>query len=209
MGAQRILEQSGLDWQSVRMQYDVRADISRRLIRLTNANPSSEFAQLALGITDPNGNYSARERSLGPRILAENQNAAERVMRLARAFSGLQDGEEVMDELRRAGIINLGIAVGSELACLINPAVCWITNRRTVWTDFLIRNRGNYQSANEAIRISAEQGWTDFHRETRRTLVSLADAGRILTQAADVLPGDLIFLWADAIANQLYEDHYR
>lgn len=123
MSVERILRESVLDWHAVRRQYDTRVEVSGRSGRLLNENRSADFARVALGISDPNGNYSARERGLGPRILAENPKAIETIINLAREFHELRSGERVDEILHRAAITNVGIAVGSELACLMNPTV--------------------------------------------------------------------------------------
>jgi hypothetical protein len=204
-----ILRGARLNWQAVRRQYDVRLQVSERLIRLLSLNNAAEFARVAMGISDPNGNYSAREHGLGPRILAENPNAAELIMSLACKLANLQFGSELSEAVSQAAITNLGIAVGSELGCLMNPKICWITNRRTVWAYYLLKNRGLYQSANEATKLSAEHGWSAFHDDIQQVLLNLAGAGSQLARAANIEPGGLVYLWGDAIANELYERYYH
>ncbi|MGH8013623.1 MAG: hypothetical protein ACREQ4_14095 [Candidatus Binataceae bacterium] len=146
---------------------------------------------------------------MGPRILGENPDATERIINLAREFRELRSGEDVDEALDRAATANVGIAVGSEMTCLMNPTARWITNRRTVWVYYLLRNDGNYRSANEATKISAEQGWSGFHLEVRQTLLNLAAAGDIVARGYGVTPGELTYLWADAIANEMYERYYN
>jgi hypothetical protein len=136
--------------------------------------------------------------------MAENPDAAKLIMSLARKLASLKSGSELSEAVNRAAITNLGIAVGSELGCLMNPEICWITNRRTVWVYYLLRNR-SYKSANEATTLSAEHGWSAFHDDIQQVLLSLANAGSQLARAANVEPGKLVYLWGDAVANEMYE----
>jgi hypothetical protein len=70
-----IVRGARLNWRAVRDQYDIRARVSERLSRLLSQRNSAEFAEVAMGITDPNGNYSARRpiwvtsRSRCPRFI--------------------------------------------------------------------------------------------------------------------------------------------
>jgi hypothetical protein len=95
MSVDRILRDGALDWQAVRRQYNRRVQISQRLNRLLNEKRSADFASVALGISDPDGSYSAREHGLGPRILVENPNAAERIMNLARELRELRSDQDL------------------------------------------------------------------------------------------------------------------
>jgi hypothetical protein len=56
-----------LNWITVREQYDVRLQIHQRIGRLFEAAEPSAFFELAMGISDAAGNYSASEHGLGPR----------------------------------------------------------------------------------------------------------------------------------------------
>ena len=57
-----------VDWAAVRRHYDDRVSVSRTLVQLYNQKSVKQFADLALGISDLDGNYSAAEHGLGPKI---------------------------------------------------------------------------------------------------------------------------------------------
>jgi hypothetical protein len=57
---------SKLDWAEVREHYDLRHSIHKQLLALLQADNRLEFVELLLGLSDPNGNYSAVEHGLGP-----------------------------------------------------------------------------------------------------------------------------------------------
>jgi hypothetical protein len=58
----------------VRQHYDERVSISRTLLQLYNRKSVKKFANLALGISDADGNYSAAEHGLGPKVLYPGYN---------------------------------------------------------------------------------------------------------------------------------------
>jgi hypothetical protein len=48
---------------------------------------------------------------------------------------------------------------------------------------------------------------TAIHRELAVSMVRIAEEGERLARAQNVTPGAIKYLWADAIANALYELH--
>jgi hypothetical protein len=91
------------------------------LLALHKDNQASSFAQLLLGISDPTGNYSAHEHGIGPRVLADNLNSEKRIFSLGTEFLALQKARIVPALIRQAHLTNLGIGVGSEASCMLNP----------------------------------------------------------------------------------------
>lgn len=75
-----------LDWQEIKRHYEKRIIVSRKLITLANASDEDKFFELAVGISDPFGNFSADEHKLGPSIQAHNLNYAKQVHSLANSF---------------------------------------------------------------------------------------------------------------------------
>lgn len=64
-----------LDWNLVQQHYLERETVHRRLLMLHQGKLVDSFVDLAIGISDPNGNYSAAEHGISPKILGTNANA--------------------------------------------------------------------------------------------------------------------------------------
>jgi hypothetical protein len=50
--------------------------------------------------------------------------------------------------------------------------------------------------------------WAAIHAELAGTMTRIAEEGRKLAKLASVKPGSVTYIWADAIANELYASHY-
>jgi hypothetical protein len=207
-----ILE--NLHWSEVLAHYRKRFDIHKRLLNLHTHTNISHFVQLLLGISDPRGNYSASEHSLGPQIMAYNTNAEQRVFDLAGKFISVSSGREVPPLIKSANLSYLKIGVGSEASCLMNPKVCWVANTRTIWTHLVIKHGDNISKANEELRLyrdaeadseMAYKIWVQIHRELDVAMTRVAEIGSELAKKADVKAGIIKYIWADAISNALYE----
>lgn len=203
-----------LNWRSVRDQYDIRLNVRDRLDRLFLAGDPRAFFELAVGISDAAANYSAAEHGLGPRIRLENVNAERRVRDLAARFRELNSARSVPEIIRQAQISYLSVGVGSELSCLMNPAVCWVANTRTIWTHLVVKHVDNFERANEELSLyrtadvsseMAYSAWAAIHAELDVALTRLSEEGSIRARREGIEPGAIKYLWADAIANSVYE----
>ncbi len=208
-----ILER--VDWRTVRSQFEKRTRVSKRLRELHRQGKVKEFARTAVGFTDPDANYSASEghRPLGPDILNSNLNAERQVFELAGKFPQLKDARQVPEIIKAARIKYLFIGVGSEISCMMNPQVCWVANRRTIWTHLVIKHADNVAKADEELQLyrdsdetseMAYDKWAAIHAELLVALTRIAELGSELSRKAKVRPGDITYLWADAIASHLY-----
>lgn len=202
-----------LDYVLIRDHYDRRLKAHRRMLRLHDRQDFKAFADLALGITDAAGNFSADEHTLGPRVLAGNSHAAERIWDLANELRALDTAEDVPAVVHAAGLAYLKISVGSELACMMNPKVCWVANTRTIWTHLVLKHDWNTTYANQELRLyRLNDTESDMKYEMWKAVY--VDMGphllRVVNESAEwadvdgVAPGDLTYLWADAIADGLY-----
>jgi hypothetical protein len=205
-----------LNWTEVRGHYDARLCVHQNLLALYKEHRFGEFAQLLLGISNPAGNYSAEEHGLGPRILANNFNGQQRVFALAGAFINLNTARNVPTLIRQAALRHLGIGVGSEASCMLNPEVCWIANTRTVWAHLLVKHNDNVTKAEQELRLyrdgdeSSEMvyaKWADIHAVLEVALTRLGEDGQKQASAASLEPGTITYLWADAIAAYLYTEY--
>lgn len=209
-----------LDWRDVRRQYDLRIGVSGRLRGLHESADRQRFAKLAVGLDDADANYSATvgKSPLGPAILQDNLNACERIFGLAGKFIMLSSARSVPLLVRQAGIKYLSIAVGSEMSCMVNPGVCWVANRRTLWAHLAVKHADDldkadaeldlYRDGEEASEM-AYRKWEAIHAELPVALTRIAEQGRNAAIAVGVEPGKETYIWADAIASQLYEAHRR
>ncbi|HEY1220534.1 MAG: hypothetical protein ABSE42_17785 [Bryobacteraceae bacterium] len=207
---------SDLDWEVVLEHYDLRYSIHRQLLDLMKRRKRSEFAELLLGVSDPNGNYSAVEHGLGPLILGENLNAINRLWVLSRHFRSLEDAHEVPRLIHEAGLQYLQIGVGSEASCMLNPSICWVANTRTIWTQLVLKH-GDFEKADTELRLYRDEdstsemaypAWPDLHSGLAVSMTEIAKEGKLLARQAGVAAGSKAYLWADCIADALYESYY-
>lgn len=202
-----------LDWPAVRAHYDARIDVHHELVQRHRRTQRAEFVDLALGIEDPAGNYSASEHGLGPKILATNRDPVTDVYDLATALLGAASPRLVPSVIQKAAITNLRVGVGTELSCMLAPDRFWVTNARTLWTHLLFKHHEDKDRANEELRLYKDDDsrsemyypiWGDLHQRvgpSMRTVATLANATAL---AEGVTPGPITHLWADAIASVLY-----
>jgi len=204
-------------WSNVRSHYDERIQIHGHLLALREQGNTRQFARLLLGISDPAGNYSAEEHALGPKILAENANAEQRITDLAGKFIALKNARDVPRLIRAAQLHYLQIGVGSEASCMLNPQVCWVANTRTIWAHLVIKHADDFRKANEELKLyrdadvtseMAYQMWTHIHQELAASMTRIAEEGERFARRAKIDPGEIKYLWADAIANALYDDNH-
>ncbi len=170
-----------------------------------------------MGISNPSGNYSSVEHGLGPKILGTNARAEPRILALAKEFFSLKHARMVPEMIRKAQIKFLQIGVGSELSCMINPKVCWVANTRTIWTHLVIKHNDDIGKADQELALYREadvasemayQMWAAIHAELDVALTRIGEMGKQLASEAGIIPGDITYLWADAIASDLYDRHH-
>lgn len=204
---------SQLDYTRIADHYTERVAAHRDLVRAFKAKRADDFADLALGIASPIGNYSASEHGLGPKVLSRAQPA--RVLGLARELVA-GDPMDVPRIVWDADIWQLKISVGSEIAAMVEPRRFWVTNTRTVWAHLLVKHNDNVKKANDELQAYRDNDpqytsemqyaiWSDIHLKLDTALTRLAEAGAEHAKKQRVKAGDLSYLWADAVANALYE----
>ncbi|MEO7133962.1 MAG: hypothetical protein ABI024_07050 [Vicinamibacterales bacterium] len=180
------------------------------------AKPAKDlFGNLVLGVSDSAGNFSASRHGLGPKVLALNRNAAQHVHGVGMQFAALSTASRVPGIIRGAGLRYFQISVGSEVSCIVNPSVCWVANRRTIWAHLLLKHDGNISIANEELALYRDDDmdsemhysiWTDLHGLLGASLPILAKEGTVAARRAGVRAGTLTYLWADVVANALYAE---
>lgn len=209
---------ASLDWAAVREHYNRRMRVHKTLLRLHREESISKFAILALGVDDVDGNYSAAEHGLGPKILHAdfNRDAARRIFDLAGDLKSLSDGLKVPEIIANQPMKYLKIGIGSELSCMVNPEYCWVANTRTIWTHRVIRHKSiskaddelkTYREADVSSEM-AYQNWTAIHAELGVALTRIAKDGRTEANKNKIKTGGITYIWADAIASALYEANH-
>ncbi len=146
-----MTELNFLDMNDVRAHYQRRSALSKKLTLLLNSSNAKKFADLALGISDVDGNYSAAEHGLGPKILATRPAMA--VLELGKRLAVCYEPKQMVDTIYRANIPNLKIGVGSEIAMMVRPETFWVANTRSIWAHLLVKHSFNYARANEELRL--------------------------------------------------------
>jgi len=193
--------------------YQMRFSIHERMIQLMGSEIALEFSELALGISNPRANYSAYEHGLGKRILAKTHRA-QSVFDLAKDLFKCRNASEVPSVIMNHDIPFLKISVGSEISMLLRPNDFWVANARTVWAYLLVKHAYDFKLANEELELyrdgerSSEMNyeiWWELHRLLETSQVHLHDLGLREAQRKVASIGKMKFLWADAIANEIYE----
>ena len=205
---------SSISMRKVRKNYFDRKRVGEELRRLVLSGKSIEFAELALGISNPTGNYSAEEHDLGPKILYRSSPTT--IRDLALRIINATTATTMLDEIYKANIPWLKVGVGSEMAMLLKPREFWVANTRTVWAHLLLKHKFDLARANEELRLyrSGDQNsemtyliWKAIYLEMGSSVIGLAERGSIEAKVQGVTPGKQQNLWFDSIATSLYEEH--
>jgi hypothetical protein len=203
---------SDLDMHRVREHYLHRERVHESLRRFFDAGNVNDFVNIALGVSDPGGNYSAAEHGLGPRILRGSTEHA--VFILATEIDACPNTHHLPELIYRQSLPYLKISVGTEIAMMLKPNEHWVGNVRTIWAHLLLKHNGNTRRANQELALYRDgerdsamdyQIWRDIYLALEQGMSSL---GRLATAAAEsqsVIPGPLRFLWPDAVASLLYD----
>jgi hypothetical protein len=196
----------------VRSHYDDRVEVHKILKNRLLSGNRRGYVNLALGIEDPTGNFSADEHKLGPRILSENTSSS--VFRLAEKLFSCHSVTHIPKTIYESNLRYLKIGIGSEMATMLKPDSFWVGNVRTIWTHLLIKHEWDNDKADEELElyrddnISSEmayQIWRDIYLSMEPNLNKLIEIGNKYALQSRVKSGKLRYLWADAIANSLYE----
>jgi hypothetical protein len=201
-----------LEIDDVRQHYSNRVETHRTLRQLFEQAEVDKFVDLALGISDPSGNYSARvhEVPMGPRILSECQ--ASDVFELARKLDAVEKNHVPLT-IRNERIRYLKISIGSEMAMMLRPNELWVGNKRTYWASLLVES-GDLQRANEQLELYYDRDddgemdyliWSDLYLRIENQLLDLGREAAKIAREAGVKPGRHQFLWPDAVAGYLFD----
>jgi hypothetical protein len=201
-----------LEMNDVLAHYTRRHALGRTLTGFLNNSDSKKFAELALGISDSEGNYSAAEHGLGPQILAMTK--ASMILDLGKRLANCADPKRVVDEIYSARIPNLKISVGSEIAMMLCPDRFWVANTRSIWAHLLVKHDFDYAKANEELRLYRDPErtsemdyrlWKAIYLVMQPNLLALGRMGDDEASAQGVRSGKEKNLWYDAIANAIYQ----
>lgn len=204
---------SALDMNRVFAHYQQRLAAHQELVRFFEAGNTDRYVDLALGITRPEGNYSASEHHLGPQVL--NNNTRQSVFSLATQLVALHDAHHVPQTIYQANMPYLRISVGSEMAMMLNPKKYWVGNVRTIYSHLVLKHDGNQARADEELRLYREpdgsrrsameyQIWRDLYLSLETSLNETAELGNSEAKKQGSLAGEHVYMWADAISSMVY-----
>jgi hypothetical protein len=203
---------SDLDLEAVREHYLTRRRAHERLRDLFDAGEVHAYAHLALGISDPAGNYSAAEHGMGPVILAK---ASEQdIFDLATAIEACPNVNHLPRVIYDRAIHGIKISIGSEIAMMLQPKRYWVGNVRTVWSHLVIKHHMNERRANEELYLYYDGEresemtyavWRDVYLRMEPDIRTLSQVAAQAARAQGILPGRLRYMWPDAVASRLFE----
>lgn len=193
-------------WAHVCKLYKIRSNLHKKLLMLRSSGAVDEYLDLALGISDRLANYysvEVRKQAL----LVRHLNSPDLIMSMADKFLKLEDGRDVPTIVRDAGLLHVGLATGSEIACLLNPRTCWVTNRRTIWVHLF--DSGGADAPKTDAKVSALKLYERpaFHIPVGITLAKLGEIHAARAHSEGIQT-DLTFLWADAVADGIYASEH-
>ena len=202
-----------LNFDNIKEHYSVREQTHYELIKYFTTRDVNNYLNLALGITDNSGNYSASEYNLGPEILANNtQNS---IFVLAEQLYNCEKITHVPKIIHDRNLLYLKISVGSEIGTMLRPNEIWVGNKRTVFTHLIIKHNWNIAIANEELELYTDndrnsemnyQIWRDIYLSLDKSLERLILDANQESNIQNVSPGVLKYLWADAIASEIYAE---
>lgn len=189
--------------------------MSNSLNKLLRGGHIDAYVNMALGIDDIHGNYSARDHALGPKILASRPSKS--VYDLGVNLSAAVSDKDVQRKIREANIPYLKISIGTEMALLLQPQEHWVANTRSIWSHLLLKH-GSMSIAREELLLyrkgideseMAYRLWCEIHSGMAHSVVTLAGIGSEIAISQGVEPGNLDCLWSDAVSNALYETYVQ
>ncbi|CDT88662.1 hypothetical protein L1D94_24030 [Vibrio alginolyticus] len=205
----------GINIRNVVEHYNKRENAHKLLTRYFANEKVDDYCQLALGIELPEGNYSASEHFLGPKVLSASP--ASSVFQLASKLKSAQDVNHVPKTIYDSNLPYLRISVGSEIAMMLNPNDFWVGNVRTIYTHLIIKHKGNISLANEELALYKEpepnksrpskmeyQIWRDLYLSLEPSLIQLTNMGRDIAESEGLESGSKCFMWADALCSEIY-----
>ncbi|EPJ48704.1 MAG: hypothetical protein OFPII_05130 [Osedax symbiont Rs1] len=202
-----------IDLTLVKQHYLDRESVSKKLIKHLGNSDLQKYSELAVGVSDTIGNFSAAEHALGPKIL--EMNSYDSISKLAINLSEINiKAMHVADFIYQANLPYLKIGVGSEMACLLQPSRLWVGNVRTIWCHLVVKHEGDWGIANEELRLykvddtTSEMHyriWKDIYIRMKFNLDKIYDLSVVWAKEQNIEPGKEKYLWVDAICSHLYD----
>ena len=207
------LSEFDIDMHDVRQHYMRRKNVSQKLKGFLKSGKKREYVELAVGITDPVANYSAHEHQLGPRILENNSISSVFALAMRMASEELEV-THLPKIIYDANLPYLKISVGSEMASLLQPTRFWVGNVRTIWAHLVIKHEGDWEKANEELKLYHEDDvssemhyliWRDIYLSMACSLEIIKGISDSWAKEQEIKPGKLKHIWIDAVCSALYE----
>jgi hypothetical protein len=206
-----------LEFTDVATVYARRLEAHRQIVSSLRSRRINVFVDLALGIENEYGNFSARLNDLARPIL--EHNTRRRIFEFGRKLEAWKNPATLPDLVYEQNLPYLKVGVGTEMAALLRPKDCWVTNIRTLWMHLVVKTGGDTRRATEALGLyTSSRGdggdddyeykyWRDLHPLVGRDLMRVAELSVPLAEAGQATIGEYPLLWADSIAAMLFEAH--
>jgi len=206
------LEKYDLNFLDIWIHYRDRKQVSDKLQSLIYSQEQIEYSELAVGVSNPLGNYSANEHNLGWKVLDGNQVSS--IFRLGESFLTPDLKARVIPDLiYEANLSYLKISVGSEMACLLAPEKYWVGNVRTIWVHLLSKYDGDFVKANKELEFyRLDESSSEMYYPLWKCIYPQmgADLRKVMSLATDLAKEqgakvENTYLWVDAVCSHLYE----
>jgi hypothetical protein len=214
---EHYLSEFEIDFASVKQHYLKRKEVSNKLVSLLKNEKKKEYVELAVGIENPLGNYSANEHGLGCEIL--NSNTTDSIYNLAISMLSKElKASDLPKLIYEARLPYLKIGVGSEMALLLQPSRFWVGNTRTIWSHLVVKHKGNCEIADEELKLYRDNDstsemdykkWNEIYPLMEENLNKIYKIAEDLSIEQNVIPGSDKFLWIDAVCSALYGYYYE
>ena len=150
---------SELDMKEVYKHYQKRLKAHRELKEYMETEDIENYVKSALGITNPDANYSAFDHFLGPKIIEKNPNPIKSVFYLGKKIFNLPSASRIPLTIYDEKISYLKISVGSEMAMMLNPDKFWVGNLKTIYSHLLLKYGGDKSKAGNELKLYIDGHW--------------------------------------------------
>lgn len=204
------IEEITLDNARLVDHYNNRRQTSQQLQTLLSTGRQHEYLELALGLSDVTGNFSASDHNLGNPI--RHNNSEQVLFEFAQQLANEElTTAQMIRLIYGSGLSHLKIGVGSEMACMLQPNKFWVGNIRTIWCYLFVRHSCDRESVNVELQAYRDHDdtsemayklWRDIYPRMRNNLLQLE--AWVNEQSSIVPEPQPNYLWIDAICNELF-----
>lgn len=188
--------------------YEKREIAQSKLLDLFRNEEIVRYVELALGMTDHAGNYSASSiPDAANKILMNCGDDHRRIFDLAKVLYDCPNANELPKVIEEEGVKHLKTAIGSEMAMMLRPKSFWVGNTRTLFAHLLL-TLDSPSAAREEWRVSKNsmnsQRWAVMYPLIGESMLQLNKIAIDVAKGKGDTRGRILYLWADAVASDLF-----